>query len=32
MEPELVFESPRRGLPPRHLADLDAQGRADAVA
>lgn len=32
MEQELVFEAPRRGLPPRHLADLDAQGRAAAVA
>ncbi|GLB62392.1 putative dual-specificity RNA methyltransferase RlmN [Dietzia sp. NCCP-2495] len=28
----LVFEAPRRGLPPRHFADLDAQGRADAMA
>lgn len=32
MEQELVFEAPRRGLPPRHFADLDAQGRAAAVA
>ena len=23
----LVFDSPRRGKPPRHLADLDADGR-----
>jgi len=28
----LVFDAPRRGLPPRHLADLDAAGRAAAVA
>ncbi len=27
----LVFDAPRRGLPPRHLADLDAAGRRDAV-
>jgi 23S rRNA (adenine2503-C2)-methyltransferase len=32
MKQELVFEAPRRGLPPRHLADLDAEGRAAAVA
>lgn len=32
MVQELVFEAPRRGKPPRHLADLDAAGRADAVA
>lgn len=32
MKQELVFEAPRRGLPPRHLADLDADGRAAAVA
>lgn len=32
MKQELVFEAPRRALPPRHLADLDAQGRAAAVA
>ena len=32
MKPELVFEAPRRGLPPRHFADLDAAGRAAAVA
>jgi 23S rRNA (adenine2503-C2)-methyltransferase len=29
---ELVFEAPRRGLPPRHFADLDAAERAAAVA
>ncbi|ORB91744.1 23S rRNA (adenine(2503)-C(2))-methyltransferase RlmN [Mycobacterium persicum] len=29
---ELVFEAPHRGMPPRHLADLDAAGRAAAVA
>jgi 23S rRNA (adenine2503-C2)-methyltransferase len=28
----LVFEAPRRGKPPRHLADLDAVGRREAVA
>src|SRR5437763_5731766 len=28
----LVFEAPRRGLPPRHLADLTAAERAEAVA
>ncbi|GAA0632915.1 23S rRNA (adenine(2503)-C(2))-methyltransferase RlmN [Kutzneria viridogrisea] len=27
----LVFEAPRRGMPPRHLADLSAQERAQAV-
>ncbi len=27
----LVFDAPRRGLPPRHLADLDAPGRRAAV-
>ena len=27
----LVFEAPRRGKPPRHLADLDAAGRREAV-
>jgi 23S rRNA (adenine2503-C2)-methyltransferase len=31
MKQELVFEAPRRALPPRHLADLDAEGRAAAV-
>ncbi len=28
----LVFDAPRRGRPPRHLADLDADGRRAAVA
>jgi 23S rRNA (adenine2503-C2)-methyltransferase len=28
----LTFTAPRRGRPPRHLADLDAAGRAEAVA
>src|SRR5699024_11262219 len=28
----LVFDAPRRGLPPRHFADLDAGGRAAAMA
>ncbi|KDE97994.1 RNA methyltransferase [Mycolicibacterium aromaticivorans JS19b1 = JCM 16368] len=32
MKQKLVFEAPRRGLPPRHLADLDADARAAAVA
>jgi 23S rRNA (adenine2503-C2)-methyltransferase len=32
MVQELVFDAPRRGKPPRHLADLDAEGRASAVA
>ena len=32
MKQELVFEAPRRGMPPRHFADLDAAGRAAAVA
>jgi len=27
----LVFDAPRRGKPPRHLADLDAEGRREAV-
>jgi 23S rRNA (adenine2503-C2)-methyltransferase len=27
----LVFEAPKRGLPPRHLADLDPAGRRAAV-
>jgi len=27
----LVFDAPRRGMPPRHLADLDADGRIEAV-
>jgi len=29
---DLVFEAPRRGLPPRHFADLDTDGRVQAVA
>ncbi len=28
----LVFDAPKRGLPPRHLADLTAAERAEAVA
>ncbi|HTY29169.1 MAG TPA: 23S rRNA (adenine(2503)-C(2))-methyltransferase RlmN, partial [Mycobacterium sp.] len=32
MKQQLVFEAPRRALPPRHLADLDGEGRAVAVA
>ncbi|MPY78157.1 MAG: 23S rRNA (adenine(2503)-C(2))-methyltransferase RlmN [Actinophytocola sp.] len=28
----LVFDAPRRSMPPRHLADLTAAERADAVA
>jgi 23S rRNA (adenine2503-C2)-methyltransferase len=28
----LVFDAPRRGLPPRHLADLDEAARRVAVA
>ncbi|WP_333895386.1 23S rRNA (adenine(2503)-C(2))-methyltransferase RlmN [Mycolicibacterium gadium] len=28
----LVFDPPRRAMPPRHLADLDDDGRAAAVA
>jgi 23S rRNA (adenine2503-C2)-methyltransferase len=28
---QLVFEPPRRGKPPRHLADLDVTERRDAV-
>lgn len=28
----LVFNAPRRGLPPTHIADLDAAGRKAAVA
>ncbi|WP_227980847.1 23S rRNA (adenine(2503)-C(2))-methyltransferase RlmN [Nocardia spumae] len=27
----LVFDAPRRGMPPRHLADLDAAQRRQAV-
>ena len=32
MKQELVFEAPRRGLPPRHFADLYADERVAAVA
>jgi 23S rRNA (adenine2503-C2)-methyltransferase len=32
MKQELVFEAPRRGLPPRHLADLGETERVEAVA
>lgn len=32
MKQELVFDAPRRGLPPRHFADLDAAQCAAAVA
>ena len=28
----LVFDAPRRGKPPVHLADLDEAGRREAVA
>ncbi|WP_236794007.1 23S rRNA (adenine(2503)-C(2))-methyltransferase RlmN [Amycolatopsis sp. GM8] len=28
----LVFDAPKRGLPPRHLADLTVSERAEAVA
>jgi len=31
MKQELVFEAPRRGMPQRHLADLDEAGRVAAV-
>ena len=31
MPQELVFDAPRRGLPPRHFADLDADERLAAV-
>jgi len=31
MKQELVFESPRRAMPPRHFADLDPSDRAAAV-
>jgi 23S rRNA (adenine2503-C2)-methyltransferase len=31
MKQQLVFEAPRRGLPPRHLADLDEAERVHAV-
>ena len=29
---QLTFAAPRRGKPPRHLADLDVAGRREAVA
>ena len=32
MKQQLVFEAPRRALPPRHLADLDEAERVEAVA
>jgi 23S rRNA (adenine2503-C2)-methyltransferase len=32
MVQQLVFTEPRPSRPPRHLADLDAEGRASAVA
>jgi 23S rRNA (adenine2503-C2)-methyltransferase len=32
MVQQLIFEAPRAARPPRHLADLDEQGRAAAVA
>jgi len=32
MAQQLMFDEPRPGRPPRHLADLDAAGRASAVA
>ena len=32
MVQQLVFTEPRPAKPPRHLADLDAEGRAAAVA
>src|SRR6201994_2351379 len=31
MKQQLVFEAPRRGLPSRHLADLDDTALAEAV-
>ncbi len=31
MKQELVFEAPRRAMPPRHFADLDAAARVVAV-
>ena len=31
MTQDLVFEAPRRGKPPRHLADLDLSERRAAV-
>ena len=32
MKQPLVFEAPRRGMPPQHFADLDDDGAAAAVA
>src|SRR5690349_9569731 len=32
MKQQLVFDAPRRGMPPRHWADLDEARRVDAVA
>ncbi|MBV8860778.1 MAG: 23S rRNA (adenine(2503)-C(2))-methyltransferase RlmN, partial [Mycobacterium sp.] len=32
MKQQLVFQAPRRRLPPRHLADLDEAERVQAVA
>src|SRR6202142_228943 len=32
MKQQLVFEAPRRALPPRHLADLDDAECVEAVA
>jgi 23S rRNA (adenine2503-C2)-methyltransferase len=32
MKRELVFDAPRRALPPRHFADLDDTGCAAAIA
>jgi 23S rRNA (adenine2503-C2)-methyltransferase len=32
MKQQLIFEAPRRSLPPRHLADLDEAASAEAVA
>jgi 23S rRNA (adenine2503-C2)-methyltransferase len=29
---ELIFEAPRRGLPPRHFADLDPAEQTSAIA
>lgn len=31
MKQELVFDAPRRAMPPPHFADLDEAARADAV-
>jgi 23S rRNA (adenine2503-C2)-methyltransferase len=28
----LVFDAPKKGMPPQHLADLDAAGRREALA